>query len=164
MPSTSPQTPGASDVSDYHYLVRKATFTGYQLFSFATPPVYVAVVLSRHGRQALSINRVLRATWVGGLGGTVAGGSLAYLRYAYTNKDYLRDQKMRVAYNANATKLDDHATIGSILFGVLTPAILWNRASLVNLVLGGAGLGSSVGVLTHLGRSGSGDTATTTFQ
>jgi hypothetical protein len=29
-------------------------------------------------------------------------------------------------------RADDHATIGGILFAVLTPAIFWKRASTVN--------------------------------
>jgi hypothetical protein len=60
--------------------------------------------------------------------------------------------------------------IGTLLMGVLSPAIFWNRAHIVNraltlhslspfathlfpVVLGGAGLGSSMGLLTYYGRS-----------
>jgi hypothetical protein len=57
---------------DTEYLVRQAMTTGYQWSSLLVPPVYVAYVLARRGRTALSINRVLRATWVGGLGGKYA--------------------------------------------------------------------------------------------
>jgi len=54
---------------DREYLVRHAMTTGYQWSSLLVPPVYIAYVLARRGRVAFSINRILRATWVGGLGG-----------------------------------------------------------------------------------------------
>lgn len=43
--------------------------------------------------------------------------------------------------------------MGLVLGMVLTPAIFWNRGRVWNLVLGGAGFGSAVGVLSHLGQS-----------
>ncbi|KAF9518902.1 hypothetical protein BS47DRAFT_1379645, partial [Hydnum rufescens UP504] len=50
---------------------------------------------------------------------------------------------------ANRIRADDHSTIGAILFGVLTPALLWKRARAVHLVLGGAGIGSGIGLSAH---------------
>jgi len=55
--------------ADTNYLVREAMTTGYQFFSLITPPAYVAFLIARRGRAAFSINRLLRATWVGGLSG-----------------------------------------------------------------------------------------------
>lgn len=40
-----------------------------------------------------------------------------------------------------------------ILGATLTPALFWKRARAVHLILGGAALGSGVGILTHLYRS-----------
>jgi hypothetical protein len=81
-------------------------------------------------------------------------------------------------YNLQTSLLrrNDHATIGGVLGSVLTPAILWNRASAINrrfciyvtirhtsfitgliVILGGFGLGNAVGLLTHYGRTLSGD-------
>lgn len=73
-------------------------------------------------------------------------------------------------------RADDHATIGALLFAVLTPALLWKRASIQNcehlkssglpgslippiVILGGAGIGTAVGLLTHYGRTVTGDPA-----
>ena len=56
--------------ADAEYLIRQLMTTGYQWSSLIVPPVYIAYVLRRRG--ALSINRVLRATWVGGLSGKSA--------------------------------------------------------------------------------------------
>ena len=55
--------------ADTEYLVRQAMNTGYQWSSLIAPPAYVAFVLARRGRAELSVNRILRATWIGGLGG-----------------------------------------------------------------------------------------------
>ena len=56
---------------DTEYLIRQHMTTGYQWSSLIVPPVYIAYAL-RRGRGALSINRVLCATWVGGLSGKSA--------------------------------------------------------------------------------------------
>jgi hypothetical protein len=71
----------------------------------------------------------------------------------------VRNRRLKYAYDAASLRADDHSTIGAILFAVLTPAILWKRASRVNLVLGGAGIGSAIGLLTHYGRTVTGDIA-----
>lgn len=57
------ESPHAADVE---FLVRRSMTKGYQLFSLLTPPAYMAFVLARKGRAHFSINRFLRATWVGG--------------------------------------------------------------------------------------------------
>lgn len=59
---------------DTEYLVRKSMNTGYQWFSVIVPPAYIAYVAARRGRGYISINRILRATWVGGLGGDILLG------------------------------------------------------------------------------------------
>jgi hypothetical protein len=55
--------------ADVEYLVRRKMTKGYQLFSLLTPPLYTAFVLARRGRSQFSMNRFLRATWVGGVAG-----------------------------------------------------------------------------------------------
>ncbi|THV08017.1 hypothetical protein K435DRAFT_772331 [Dendrothele bispora CBS 962.96] len=143
--------------ADVEYLARKGSNTGYQLLSLLTPPVYTAFVLTRHGRHAFSINALLRSTWVGGLSGAVGGAGLAYARYSVSDPETVRVKRMQVAYDTSRVRAEDHSTIGAILFGVLTPALLWKRAKVLHLILGGAGIGSSIGLLTHLARSTSGD-------
>jgi len=137
---------------DTEYLVRQAMTTGYQWSSLLVPPVYVAYVLARRGRGALSINRVLRATWVGGLSGTIASGGVGYLLYAKLSEESVRMKRLKLVYNTNLLRRNDHSTIGGILGAVLIPAILWKHAGSVNLILGGAGLGSGIGLVTHYGR------------
>jgi len=47
----------------------------YELFSLLTPPAYIAFVLARKGRGHLSVNRFLRATWVGSAVGEISQSS-----------------------------------------------------------------------------------------
>jgi len=144
---------------DTEYLVRQAMTTGYQGSSLLVPLVYIAYVLARRGRAALSINRVLRATWVGGLGGAIVTSGVGYFRYLSSSEESVRTKRLKTAYDTSVLRRNDHSTIGGILGAVLIPAILWKRAGTVNLILGGAGLGSGIGLLTHHGRTITGDSS-----
>ncbi len=62
----------SAHVADTGYLVRQTSNAGYQWASLLAPPAYIAYVTARRGRGALSLNKVLRATWVGGLSGILA--------------------------------------------------------------------------------------------
>ncbi|TFK55023.1 hypothetical protein OE88DRAFT_989792 [Heliocybe sulcata] len=143
--------------ADAEVLVRRSMTKGYQLFSVLTPPIYAATVLYRRGRANFSLNRFLRATWIGGAVGMASGGAVEYARVSSSSGETIRRRRISAAYDTDALRADDHSTIGAILFAVLTPAILWKRANVVNLILGGGGLGSSVGILAHYGRTLSGD-------
>ncbi|OJA11491.1 hypothetical protein AZE42_07873 [Rhizopogon vesiculosus] len=149
----------AVHAADTEILVRRGMTKGYELFSLLTPPAYVAFVLMRKGRAHLTVNRFLRATWAGGAIGCAGGGVLEYIRSSRASEAAVRTRRMQHAYDIASLRADDHSTIGAILFAVLTPAILWKRASIVNLVLGGAGIGSAIGLLTHYGRTVTGDVA-----
>ncbi|KAE9407081.1 hypothetical protein BT96DRAFT_851076 [Gymnopus androsaceus JB14] len=146
--------------ADTEYLVRKGSNYGYRIFSILSFPAYTAYILARRGRASFSLNGLLQSTWIGGFVGAAGGGGIAFARYNFTNPEQVRVKRMETAYDTGQIRAEDHATIGGVLFAVLTPAVLWNRARIINLILGGAGLGSSVGMLTHWTRSVSGDTPT----
>ncbi|KAF4578636.1 hypothetical protein EYR40_001212 [Pleurotus pulmonarius] len=147
----------ATHAADTEFLVKKSMSSGYRLFSVLTPPVYTAFVLMQRGRGAFSVNRLLRATWLGGAVGTVAGGGLEYARSAYSNADTVRTRRIELAYNITTIRAEDHSTIGALLFALLTPAIFWKRARTVHLILGGAGIGSAIGSGVHIAKLLSGD-------
>ncbi|KAG0706354.1 hypothetical protein DFH29DRAFT_846116 [Suillus ampliporus] len=149
----------AAHAADMEILVRRGMTKGYELFSLLTPPAYVAFVLMRKGKTHFTVNRLLRATWVGGAVGCAEGGVFEYIRSSRASEATVKNRRMQHAYDTASLRADDHSTIGAILFAVLTPAILWKRASTVNLVLGGAGIGSAIGLLTHCGRTVAGDIA-----
>jgi hypothetical protein len=56
-------------IADTQYLVRRSMTKGYHLFSILTPPIYIGFVLYRKGRAHFTVNRLLRATWLGGVAG-----------------------------------------------------------------------------------------------
>ncbi|KAF9452853.1 hypothetical protein P691DRAFT_149582 [Macrolepiota fuliginosa MF-IS2] len=144
--------------ADTNFLIRQSMSSGCQAFSIAVPPLYTAFIIMKRGRGAWSLNRFLRATWMGGLTGTVVGGGIAYGRYKYSNEESVHRRRLEMTYNTNRIRSQDHSTIGAVLMALLTPAIFWNRANIVNLViLGGAGLGSAIGTLTHYIRNLTGD-------
>lgn len=60
--------------ADTNFLVYQSMKTGYQVFSILTPSIYTAFILLKRGRGAWSLNRFLRATWVGGLAGALHSG------------------------------------------------------------------------------------------
>ncbi|EMD38648.1 hypothetical protein CERSUDRAFT_153644 [Gelatoporia subvermispora B] len=152
--------------ADTEFLVRRGMTKGYQIASLITPPLYTIIAFSRYGRSHFSINRLLRATWVGGSAGEcrlciVGGGAFEYVRSAYSTENKVRRRRIQAAYDTASIRADDHATIGGVLFAVLIPAILWKRANVANLILGGASIGSAVGLLAHHARTVSGDPAPT---
>ncbi|PPQ64005.1 hypothetical protein CVT24_009379 [Panaeolus cyanescens] len=143
--------------SDVQFLVRNSMNMGYQWASILVPPVYIALTVSRKGGSALSLNRSLRATWAGGLSGAALTGTAAYLRYDNSTEDSVRAQRITTAYDTSALRRNDHATIGGLVSAVLVPAIFWKRANVVNLILGGAGIGTAVGCCVHYAKLLSGD-------
>lgn len=56
--------------ADTEFFVRRGMMKGYEIASLITPPLYIALAAARYGRSHLNMNRVLRATWVGGSMGT----------------------------------------------------------------------------------------------
>ncbi|KAI0256508.1 hypothetical protein BJV78DRAFT_1117246 [Lactifluus subvellereus] len=144
-------------LADTEYLVRRSMTKGYQLFSIITPPIYAGFGLFRKGRGYLTVNRLLRATWLGGAAGVASGGAFEYVRSSNSSSETLRSRRIRVVYDTASLRADDHATIGALLFAVLTPSIFWKRATAIHSIFGGAGLGTAVGYFTHIARSASGD-------
>ncbi|THH33903.1 hypothetical protein EUX98_g300 [Antrodiella citrinella] len=114
---------------DTEFFVRRGMTKGYQAMSILALPIYLTFTISRFGRSHITVNRILRATWVSGAAG---GGGFEYLRSAYSNPEHVRSRRIVAAYNMNSVRADDHATIGSLLFAVLAPALFWKRANVFN--------------------------------
>ncbi|KAH9997533.1 hypothetical protein BJV77DRAFT_1065153 [Russula vinacea] len=144
-------------IADTQYLVRRSMTKGYHLFSILTPPIYIGFILYRKGRAHFTVNRLLRATWLGGVAGIASGGGLEYVRSSNSNLETLRSRRIHASIDRASRRADDHATIGALLYAVLTPAIFWKHGATINLVFGGAGLGTAAGYFTHIARSAFGD-------
>jgi hypothetical protein len=112
----------SAHIADTEYLVRQASSAGYQWSSLLAPPAYIAYITARRGRGALSLSKVLRATWVGGFSGILAWrhasrsgditnwssvtgaaatGGAAYVRYAYSSEESVRMRRIRTAYDVS---------------------------------------------------------------
>ncbi|KAF9653889.1 hypothetical protein BDM02DRAFT_3152838 [Thelephora ganbajun] len=150
--------------ADIEFFVRRGMTKGYQAMSLVIPPLYTVFILTRRGRGAWHLSRFLRATWIGGVVGLGAGGGFEYIRTAHSDEAAARDRRIRASYDTASIRADDHATIGTILFAMLTPAFFWKQANVANLILGGSGLGSGAGLCYHWVRSLTGDNPPPTMQ
>jgi hypothetical protein len=104
-------------LADTEYLVRRSMTKGYQLFSIVTPPIYAGISLLRKGRGHLTVNRLLRATWLGGAAGRhpwmtlwpihishahigiVGGGAIEYTRSSNSSLETLRSRRIRALFD-----------------------------------------------------------------
>ncbi len=105
-------------VADTQYLVRRSMTKGYQLFSIITPPIFIGFSLFRKRSSHITVNRLLRATWLGGVAGMYppqdvpisayishnfvligigSGGAVEYVRSANSNPETLRSRRIRAA-------------------------------------------------------------------
>ncbi|CAE6534067.1 unnamed protein product [Rhizoctonia solani] len=141
----------AAHAADSEYILRQYSSRGYQTLSFVAPIAYTGYALAR-GRP-WSIQQALRATWVGGIGGAVAGAGTGWAWATTSKPERVQKARMKMAYDHNLLRLNDHSTIGMLLGAMLTPAIFLKRARTLDLILGGAGIGSSAGVAAHWWRS-----------
>ena len=105
-------------LADTEYLVRRSATKGYQLFSILTPPLYAGISIFRKGRGHLTVNRLLRATWLGGAAGELkvsnvhiyisqiypgiaSGGAFEYVRSSNSSPETLRSRRIRAAYDVS---------------------------------------------------------------
>lgn len=122
-------------IADTQYLVRRSMTKGYQLFSIVTPPIYIGFSLFRKGRSHITINRLLRATWLGGVTGMclktiqypgytsysvhlgiASGGAFEYVRSTNSSSETLRSRRIRVAIDVPILALfDPSVTISDVL-------------------------------------------------
>lgn len=141
----------AAHAADSEYILRQYSTRGYQTLSFVAPIAYTGYALAR--RRPWSIEQTLRATWLGGIGGAVAGAGTGWAWATSSSPERVHKVRAKMAYDHSLLRLNDHSTIGMLLGAMLTPAIFLKRARMLHLVLGGAGIGSSAGVMAHWWRS-----------
>ena len=110
--------PTAAHAADTEFFVRRGMTKGYELLSLLAPPAYAAFAITRYGRSHVTVNRLLRATWVGGSigappalrlmgfradtpygSGVAGGGAFEYVRSAYSNPEDVRNRRLVVTYD-----------------------------------------------------------------
>ncbi|KAG8901823.1 hypothetical protein FRB99_005084 [Tulasnella sp. 403] len=92
---------------------------------------------------------MLETSWLTGLGGAVGGAGIGYVQYRNVDAAKIAEMRRIAEYDSRQVRLDDYAIIGGVLGALLTPAVLYSRARLVHLILGGATWGVGVGAGTH---------------
>ena len=105
-------------LADTEYLVRRSATKGYQLFSILAPPLYAGFSVFRKGKGHLTVNRLLRTTWLGGAAGRLyklssvdmsltyssgiaSGGAFEYVRSSNSSSETLRSRRIRAAYDVS---------------------------------------------------------------
>jgi len=141
----------AAHAADSEYILRQYSTRGYQTLSFIAPLAYTGYAIAR--KRPWTLNHTLRATWIGGLAGAAAGGGVGWAWASTAKPEKVHIARTKMAYDRGLLRLQDHATIGMLLGAMLTPAILLRRARAIHLILGGAGIGSSIGVAAHWWRT-----------
>ncbi|CAE6479419.1 unnamed protein product [Rhizoctonia solani] len=141
----------AAHAADSEYILRQYSTRGYQSLSLIAPIAYTGYALAR--RRPWSIQQTLRATWMGGLGGAVAGAGTGWAWATASSPERVHRVRVKMVYDRSLLRLNDHATIGMLLGAMLTPAIFLKRARVLDLLLGGAGFGTSAGMMVHWWRS-----------
>lgn len=136
--------------SDYNYLVQKWAVRGWQNGCLVGIPLFMIVSRRFTFKSRGPLERVLRATWMGGAAGTVAGGTLGVARYYGMDKHELRRRRIELQFSEKNLRRDGFATIGGVITSLLVTGLWWNHASFVNLILGGSGIGTIAGVAAAL--------------
>ncbi|KZT56701.1 hypothetical protein CALCODRAFT_509262 [Calocera cornea HHB12733] len=155
MATAPPFTSSPASVSvDSSYLARTRALQFSQLASLALPPLYTCVALYR--RTPLTINRFLRASWVGTATAALLGGGWEIVRLQGMGPLAVGERAWAVGHDANRLRSQDYSLIGSFIGSLTTSAVLWKRARKVHLVLGGAVLGEAAGFAAHLYQSWAG--------
>ncbi|KIJ37711.1 hypothetical protein M422DRAFT_177593 [Sphaerobolus stellatus SS14] len=90
---------------DLAFLIRHAMTKGYQAFSLLAPPCYVLSALYRRGRKGISINNLLRTTWIAGGVGTTLGGAAAWFRLKSQPPESLYDRRFRLMHNVSPNSI-----------------------------------------------------------
>ncbi|PVF98182.1 hypothetical protein CPB86DRAFT_705527 [Serendipita vermifera] len=137
--------------SDFNYLVQKWAVRGWQNGCMAGIPLLW--ILSRRKMfkpNKRLLERTLQSTWMAGTAGSAVGAGLGLARYSGMDKHELRRRRIELQFAEKNLRRDGLATIGGGLTSILVTAMFWNHASLVNLLLGGSGIGTIAGVASAL--------------
>ncbi|KAI3628942.1 hypothetical protein CBS9595_000014 [Malassezia furfur] len=132
---------------DQSYLIAFRSLLGAQVASVAATPTYFVHAIRKGSFRLRGLARIavpLIGAVIGGAGGWIEGSQLSPAVLARR----VSDSRLDVA----RARRDDYQLIGSVVGALTLPALFLRRVGLVTGMLGGAGLGSAVGVLTFYGK------------
>jgi hypothetical protein len=121
-------------------------FIGLQMASLAATPIYA---LSAIRKGQFSIRQLVRYNWVIPALGAGAGAGSALTVTSRESAAATASRTIDMRMSKKTVRQDDLQLVGSVVGALLVPAIFLRRAGLINGLLGGAGLGSAGGIITH---------------
>ncbi|KAF7338626.1 hypothetical protein MVEN_02088900 [Mycena venus] len=144
-----PLFPSEKWTSDSAYITARTMKSSFGLGAALGIPLYFAILVSSKRSKSFSVERLLNVSTLSGIGVASAGGAVSYSRNALSDAATLKQRRVELAYSASKRREDDFGTIGAVLGICLVPAVLWTRAGLLDMTLGGGTLGYGSGFLTH---------------
>ncbi|KAG8697478.1 hypothetical protein FRC09_007849 [Ceratobasidium sp. 395] len=137
----------AAHDEDARFIFRRYASKGLRTMSFVAPLTHVGHSIAT--RKPLTLQNTLQATVKGGVmvgfGVGVVAGAWAWV----VDAERAHEVRTELQDNKHLTRLDKYTFFGSILGGMIAPAILFKRAPVKTLLFAGFGLGSSVGGGVH---------------
>lgn len=122
---------------------------GTQVASVAATPLYL---INSIRKGSFRLRGLARYNWVVPALGCALGAAGGWTESLQTSAPSLAFRVANVRADAERMRRDDYQLIGAVVGGLTLPAIFLRRVGLVNGLLGGAGLGSAVGVLSLIGK------------
>ncbi|KIS66566.1 uncharacterized protein UMAG_05555 [Mycosarcoma maydis] len=133
---------------DTAYYIGRYTISGLQYGCLAATPLYLIQVARGRGR-GFSVRSLARYNWTVPLTGACAGSVGGYATASQLDHASLSAKSSHLRLDAARVRQDDLHLIGSVIGALVLPAVLLTRVGLVNGLLGGAGVGGSIGLLTN---------------
>ncbi|CDU22454.1 uncharacterized protein SPSC_01084 [Sporisorium scitamineum] len=150
------QLSAAGIEEDSAYYIGRYTIQGLQYGCLAATPLYL--LQTARGRFGFTLRGLARYNWLVPLAGSAAGSVAGYAAASQLDHPSLAARTSGLRLDAQRVRQDDLHLIGGVLGALVVPALFLSRTGLVNGLLGGAGLGGAVGLVTHgvqrLGKSG----------
>lgn len=142
---------------DTAYYIGRYTVSGLQYGCLAATPLYLVQTLRGRG---FSLRGLARYNWLAPLTGAGLGSVAGYATASQLDHPSIAARTSGLRLDAARVRQDDLHLIGSVVGALVLPALVLGRVGLVNGLLGGAGLGGAVGLVTDkvqkMGKAGAG--------
>ncbi|EPQ27177.1 uncharacterized protein PFL1_05100 [Pseudozyma flocculosa PF-1] len=131
---------------DKAYYLGRYGVKGLQYGCLLATPLYAVRALRR---GTFSLRGLMRANWITPAAGAGLGSATGLITAANLDHKSLSASAQNLRLDANRVRSDDLHLIGSVLGALVIPALFLRRVGLINGLLGGAGVGGSIGLITH---------------
>lgn len=142
---------GSPQCSGYVITARLNDLTrlGAQIAAVAATPVYLLQAIRT---RRFTMHGMARYNWVLPILGAGIGAGTGWMESVQISAPLLAYRASAVRADSERMRRDDFHLIGSVVGALTLPALFLRRVGLINGLLGGAGLGGAIGVLTFYGK------------